>query len=225
MSNRPKPTQKQMILQQLMLAVAVFMAAQLMCGRPKGPSIVGVSATIPAVVHTNIEHRELEGAPVYIHGLVGVPDGDYFAKVSAFDAFHFGLFSDHSLKTPVASNSVAISDDAIWLRPSAAILGDINNPLSGSPPPATHEGEQWEASKGSVYWANARLYWSTLNTTIGKAYIEQLKKEEEDQVAALRKHGAPADQIKQTEQSWADSIKVEQLRVDILAVDGAYKYA
>ncbi|HWA83868.1 MAG TPA: YidC/Oxa1 family membrane protein insertase [Fimbriimonadaceae bacterium] len=38
MSNRPQPTQKQMILQQVMLAIAVFLGAQLMCNRPKPPA-------------------------------------------------------------------------------------------------------------------------------------------------------------------------------------------
>lgn len=58
MSNRPQPTQKQMILQQLMLAAAVFLGLQLMCNRPQGPQ----DTRPPSQVFGNVE-QPMEGSP------------------------------------------------------------------------------------------------------------------------------------------------------------------
>src|SRR5579862_5947533 len=144
MSSRPQPTQKQAFLQQIMLAVAVFLGFQMFCNRPAGP-----------------------------------PDP----------------------------------------RTSAQVLGDIENPAKGEPPPPPKvQGATYDLTKGSMYWANAKLNYLTISS-INSIYQNKLRVEEEANV----KKAAPADR-KAAQASSDQRLEVEKLRGDILIADTAYKY-
>ncbi|HVT11629.1 MAG TPA: YidC/Oxa1 family membrane protein insertase [Fimbriimonadaceae bacterium] len=141
MSNRPQPTQKQIILQQVMLAIAVFLGMNLMCNRSKPP---------------------------------------------------------------------------VDPRSPAQILGDISNVDSGAPPPLK-QGESWDLTKTSMYWADANLNWSTLSQIKSGNYEPKIKDEADAQEKGVKDQG----KIKEIE----DNAQAARLEGDILLADTQYKYA
>ncbi|HTQ11946.1 MAG TPA: hypothetical protein VMI31_17930, partial [Fimbriimonadaceae bacterium] len=105
-------------------------------------------------------------------------------------------------------------------RTATEILGDVNNPASGEPPPPPKvQGATYDTSKGSMYWANSTLNWSTL-TAINKLYQDRLSLDEDNSTKNLK--GAAKTQA---EQEWKARLDVEKLRGDVLIADAEYKYA
>jgi len=101
-------------------------------------------------------------------------------------------------------------------RTSAQILGNVDHPQG---PPTPKEGEEWDFTKGDLYWANSTLRFNTLGS-INKIYQDQLTREED---AALKRLTDPQKQ--QAKKEWDDRIQTEKLRVDVLTADAEYKYA